>query len=215
MTSPAHSKDSRSNQTFRKACTRQTSSRSPFRCPSPRRRGAREGCWRGVLSSHDPRRGDLGGPSRLVERHPGVEPPHAVDSSPNPGDAGRVAKCPRVGRLGLSPLNRPNANGLRGKGVALSKIPVAVLGATGNIGQRFVSVLQDHPTFEIAALTSSERKVGGSLKDFWRLEDVPLAPHVASMELQPLDAAVLRAHDIVAAFSALPSEIAGDVKTDR
>lgn len=96
----------------------------------------------------------------------------------------------------------------------MSKIPVAVLGATGNIGQRFVSLLQDHPTFEIAALTSSERKVGGYLKDFWRLEDVPLAPHVASMELQPLDAGILRAHDVVAAFSALPAEIAGDVETN-
>jgi aspartate-semialdehyde dehydrogenase len=95
----------------------------------------------------------------------------------------------------------------------LSKIPVAVLGATGNIGQRFVSLLQDHPTFEIAALTSSERKVGGYIKDFWRLEDVPLAPHVASMELQPLDADVLRKHEIVAAFSALPAEIAADLET--
>jgi len=96
----------------------------------------------------------------------------------------------------------------------LSKIPAAVLGATGNIGQRFVSLLQDHPTFEIATLASSERKVGGYLKDFWRLEDVPLAPHVASMELQPLDVSVLREHDIVAAFSALPAEIAGDLEAD-
>ncbi len=96
----------------------------------------------------------------------------------------------------------------------MSKIPVAVLGATGNIGQRFVSLLQDHPTFEIAALASSERKIGGCLKDFWRLEDVPLASHVASMELQPLEVRVLRAHDIVAAFSALPGDVAGDVETD-
>jgi len=96
----------------------------------------------------------------------------------------------------------------------VSKVPVAVLGATGNIGQRFVSLLQDHPTFEIAALASSERKVGGSLKAFWRLDDVPLAPHVASMELQPLDLGVLRKHDVVAAFSGLPSEIAGDIEMD-
>lgn len=96
----------------------------------------------------------------------------------------------------------------------MSKIPVAVLGATGNIGQRFVSLLQDHPTFELAVLASSDRKVGGCLKDFWRLEDAPLAPQVASIELQPLDVSVLRTHDVVVAFSALPTEIAGDLEAD-
>ena len=96
----------------------------------------------------------------------------------------------------------------------MSKIPVAVLGATGNIGQRFVSLLQDHPSFELAALSSSERKVGGRLGDFWRLEDAPLDSRVASMELQPLDVEVLRKRDIVAAFSALPSEVAADLERE-
>ena len=32
-----------------------------------------------------------------------------------------------------------------------AKIPVAVLGATGSVGQRFVALLADHPWFEIAA----------------------------------------------------------------
>jgi aspartate-semialdehyde dehydrogenase len=96
----------------------------------------------------------------------------------------------------------------------MSKIPVAVLGATGNIGQRFVSLLQDHPSFELAALSSSERKVGGRLGDFWRLEDAPLDSRIASMELQPLDVEVLRKRDIVAAFSALPSEVAADLERE-
>ncbi len=96
----------------------------------------------------------------------------------------------------------------------MSKIPVAVLGATGNIGQRFISLLQDHPTFELAVLSSSDRKVGGRLADFWRLEDAPLDPRVASMELLPLDAKALRKHEIVAAFSALPSDIAASFEAD-
>ncbi len=41
-----------------------------------------------------------------------------------------------------------------------AKIPVGVLGATGSVGQRFVSLLADHPWFEIAALTASERSAG-------------------------------------------------------
>ena len=30
-----------------------------------------------------------------------------------------------------------------------TRIPVAVLGATGAVGQRFVQLLQNHPLFEI------------------------------------------------------------------
>jgi len=37
---------------------------------------------------------------------------------------------------------------------------VAVLGATGLVGQRFVSLLAKHPWFEIALLAGSERGCG-------------------------------------------------------
>ncbi|HKZ99142.1 MAG TPA: aspartate-semialdehyde dehydrogenase [Thermoplasmata archaeon] len=96
----------------------------------------------------------------------------------------------------------------------MSKIPVAVLGATGNIGQRFVSLLQDHPDFDLAVLCSSERKVGGRLADSWRLEDVPLGPDVAGMKLAPLETKALRKAGVVAAFSALPAEIARGLETE-
>lgn len=96
----------------------------------------------------------------------------------------------------------------------MTKIPVAVLGATGNIGQRFVSLLQDHPFFELAALCSSERKVGGRLADFWRLDDVPLGPDVGGTELQPLEVKALMRSGAVAAFSALPTEVAGEFEAE-
>jgi len=96
----------------------------------------------------------------------------------------------------------------------VSKIPVAVLGATGTIGQRFVGLLQDHPTFELAFLCSSERKVGGRLGEFWRLEDVPLQIDVAAMELQPLDVKAIVRAAIATSFSALPPEIAAEVELD-
>lgn len=96
----------------------------------------------------------------------------------------------------------------------MSKIPVAVLGATGNIGQRFVSLLQDHPTFEVAALCSSDRKVGGRLGDFWRLEDASLDPEIGAMELLSLDPALLAKAGIAAAFSALPADIAKDLEAE-
>lgn len=92
----------------------------------------------------------------------------------------------------------------------MSKIPVAVLGATGNIGQRFVSLLQDHPTFELTTLCSSNRKVGGRLADYWRLDDAALDPLVGRMELRPLETRILVRSGIEAAFSALPGDVAGD-----
>ncbi|HYU05654.1 MAG TPA: aspartate-semialdehyde dehydrogenase [Thermoplasmata archaeon] len=91
---------------------------------------------------------------------------------------------------------------------------MAVLGATGTIGQRFVSLLQDHPIFEIAALSSSERKVGGRFGEFWRLEDVPLDPDVAGMEIDSLDVKRLVRAGVVAAFSALPSDVAVELEVD-
>ena len=37
---------------------------------------------------------------------------------------------------------------------------VAVVGATGMVGQRFVSLLANHPWFEIAVLAASARSAG-------------------------------------------------------
>jgi aspartate-semialdehyde dehydrogenase len=40
------------------------------------------------------------------------------------------------------------------------KIPSAVLGATGAVGQRFLSLLADHPWFEVVSVTGSRRSQG-------------------------------------------------------
>ena len=40
------------------------------------------------------------------------------------------------------------------------KIPVAVLGATGTVGQKFVSLLADHPWFDLVALAASSASAG-------------------------------------------------------
>ncbi len=53
----------------------------------------------------------------------------------------------------------------------MSRIPVAVLGATGMVGQRFVQLLQDHPWFELAELAASDRSAGKRYAEAaaWRL----------------------------------------------
>ena len=55
------------------------------------------------------------------------------------------------------------------------KIPVAVLGATGAVGQRLVSLLGSHPWFDLAGLCASERSVGKSYLEAarWLLPSPP------------------------------------------
>src|SRR5437667_11966727 len=96
----------------------------------------------------------------------------------------------------------------------MSRLPVAVVGATGTIGQRFVSLLQGHPTFELAVLTASERKIGGRLSDFWRLEGVALDPDVGGRALQSPDVKLLEQAGVSAAISGLAADLAGAVDTD-
>src|SRR6185503_16702287 len=40
------------------------------------------------------------------------------------------------------------------------KVPVAILGATGAVGQQFIRSLAKHPWFEIAEVAASERSAG-------------------------------------------------------
>lgn len=86
-----------------------------------------------------------------------------------------------------------------------SKIPVAILGATGAVGQRMIQLLAGHPWFEIAALTGSDRTVGRPYGELvrWVLDDAP-PPAVAAMIVQPSDMPL----DVAIALSALPTEAA-------
>lgn len=90
-----------------------------------------------------------------------------------------------------------------------AKIPVAVLGATGLVGQRLVSLLADHPWFELAAVTGSPRSQGRRYGEAvrWRLPGDP-PPTAADLVVQPSEPGIPGR----LAFSALPSEIAGEIE---
>ncbi len=53
----------------------------------------------------------------------------------------------------------------------MKKYKVAVIGATGMVGQRFLCLLQNHPMFEVACLAASPKNKGKSYKDaaLWRV----------------------------------------------
>ena len=61
-------------------------------------------------------------------------------------------------------------------------VRVGILGATGAVGQRFIQLLDDHPTFELAALTASEDSAGKSYREAakWRV-NTPIPDDIASM----------------------------------
>ena len=40
------------------------------------------------------------------------------------------------------------------------KLRVGILGATGMVGQRFISLLENHPWFEVVTLAASPRSAG-------------------------------------------------------
>src|SRR5205809_5954205 len=95
------------------------------------------------------------------------------------------------------------------KSARTARIPVAVLGATGSVGQRFVQLLEHHPWFRIHEVVASERSAGESYADAadWRLDT-----------LLPTDAAALTVKNLGSElesrllFSGLDSSVAGDAE---
>ncbi|MBL8120522.1 MAG: aspartate-semialdehyde dehydrogenase [Anaerolineae bacterium] len=87
----------------------------------------------------------------------------------------------------------------------MQKLNVAILGATGAVGQRFIQLLENHPWFRVAEVVGSSRSAGqryGSITN-WVLDgSVPTS--VADLVVKPLDAAL----DSLLVFSALPKEAA-------
>ena len=91
---------------------------------------------------------------------------------------------------------------------------VAILGATGAVGQRFVQLLEGHPWFEIAVLAASERSAGKRYREAcsWRLES-EMPTEVGEMTVADTDLrSVNKASSVDFVFSALPGNIAGLVE---
>ena len=94
-----------------------------------------------------------------------------------------------------------------------TRIPVAVLGATGMVGQRFIELLQGHPWFELVALAASEQREGHAYADVakWRLSGSEMPASVASLPVVSCKPEALPA-DVKIVFSALPAEVAGEIE---
>lgn len=93
------------------------------------------------------------------------------------------------------------------------RLAVAVLGASGYVGQHFARMLADHPSFELVALGSGERSSGRRLEDVWQLAEPPPA-ELAARRLRPLGVPDLLRQSVRVVFSALPSGSAGRWETE-
>ena len=45
------------------------------------------------------------------------------------------------------------------------KLRVGILGGTGMVGQRFISLLENHPWFEVTTIAASPRSAGKTYED--------------------------------------------------
>ncbi|MCD8322512.1 MAG: aspartate-semialdehyde dehydrogenase [Oscillospiraceae bacterium] len=69
----------------------------------------------------------------------------------------------------------------------MNKLKVGVIGGTGMVGQRFVSLLAEHPWFELTAIAASSRSAGKAYEEAagnrWALE-VPMPEKAKSIVVQ-------------------------------
>lgn len=89
------------------------------------------------------------------------------------------------------------------------QINVAILGATGAVGQRFINLLENHPWFRVAEVAASDRSAGKTYgaATHWILDGQPPA-NVANLIVKSLEDPLTS--PIV--FSALPSQAAHEVE---
>ncbi|EMO74930.1 aspartate-semialdehyde dehydrogenase [Leptospira kirschneri str. 200801925] len=96
---------------------------------------------------------------------------------------------------------------------SMSRVKVAVLGATGSVGQRFIQLLDHHPFFEVTHLCASENSAGKTygevMKTRWKISsDIPA--YAKNLVITTPDPAKMK--EVVLAFSGLDSNIAGEVE---
>jgi aspartate-semialdehyde dehydrogenase len=93
------------------------------------------------------------------------------------------------------------------------KVSVAVLGATGMIGQRFVEMLEDHPYFDIEGLYASERSAGKRFGDTLKVRDYTYRQETLDRRIEVMDLDRIAKHCRLA-FSGIPTELAGPTETE-
>ena len=86
------------------------------------------------------------------------------------------------------------------------RLRVGILGATGMVGQRFITLLDQHPWFEVVSLAASARSAGLTYEEAvgkrWKL-DIPMPESVKKMVVKNVNEVEVVAADVDFVFSAV------------
>ena len=92
-----------------------------------------------------------------------------------------------------------------------AKRKVAVLGATGAVGQTFIRLLANHPWFEVTEVAASERSAGKRYGDVTRWIEGEMPASVADLIVKNSSASEISAPIV---FSALDANVAGSIEEE-
>ncbi len=123
--------------------------------------------------------------------------------------------------------NNPDSNSGEKSSRPEQKLKAAILGASGLVGQHFVRLLTDHPFFEPALITSSDKNAGKKFKElawpeiFSPAGQYPLATglseKIENMIFQKTDSSLAKKfkdEGIRLVFSALPGSLALEIEAN-
>ncbi|MBO6137217.1 MAG: aspartate-semialdehyde dehydrogenase, partial [Lachnospiraceae bacterium] len=86
------------------------------------------------------------------------------------------------------------------------KLKCAILGGTGMVGQRFISLLEDHPWFEVSVIAASPRSAGKKYSETvegrWKM-DTPIPEAVKDIVVKDVSRVEEVAKDVDFCFSAV------------
>jgi len=93
------------------------------------------------------------------------------------------------------------------------KIKVAVIGATGAVGQVFMWMLSDHPWFELTYVTASSVRVGlkYAATTHWVIP-MEMPENVKDIEIKEFNFDAMKEAGVKIVFSALPAEVAREAE---
>ncbi|MEE1480923.1 MAG: aspartate-semialdehyde dehydrogenase, partial [Agathobacter rectalis] len=86
------------------------------------------------------------------------------------------------------------------------KLKVGILGGTGMVGQRFISLLENHPWFEVTTIAASPRSAGKTYEDAvgdrWKM-DTPMPEAVKKIIVKNVNEVEEVASQVDFVFSAV------------
>ena len=86
------------------------------------------------------------------------------------------------------------------------RLPVAILGATGMVGQTFIRLLAEHPWFKMTTVAASERSAGKTFAAATKWLEGEMPASVRDLIVQPCDPALISESVVFSALDSGPAQ---------